>query len=302
MERLKIVVTGGSGRVGRHVIACLASGGHQVINADLAPPAEGVSDCGATYIRADIMQMDDLRQAFHGADVVIHLAGLDYDWGCPDEAYINVNTRGSWHVFQAAEEALVRRVVLCSSISICGLQEMRPDWKPQCLPVGEGHENRPVYAYGVSKQVAEVMGQSFTRRGTIEVVSLRPLAVVLPETLGQYIDFVDAPGRNWLFYYVTAEDLARAFRAAAEVPGISGESFYIGADDSSHPQPTLDWAAELLGCLPETLDEAHYRANPRASVFSNAKARRLLGWAPTSDFAHLRESHATNQNNDLERV
>jgi UDP-glucose 4-epimerase len=301
MERLKIVVTGGSGRVGRHVIACLAND-HEVINADLAPPVADTPAYGATYIRADIMQMDDLRQAFRGADVVIHLAGLDYDWGCPDEAYINVNTRGSWHVLQAAEEAGVRRVVLCSSISICGLQEMRQDWKPQSLPIDESHENRPVYPYGVSKQIAEIMGQSFTRRGTIEVVSLRPLAVVLPETLGQYIDFVDAPDRNWLFYYVTAGDLARAFRAAAEVPGISGESFYIGADDSSLPRPTLDWAARLLGSLPETLDEAHYRANPRASVFSNAKARRLLGWAPTSDFARLRESHAASQHNDLEEV
>ncbi len=299
MKRLKIVVTGGSGRVGRHVIACLANG-HDVINADLAPPADADAPA-ATYVRADIMQMDDLRQAFRGADVVIHLAGLDYDWGCPDEAYINVNTRGSWHVLQVAEEVGVRRVVLCSSISICGLQEMRPDWKPQALPVDERHENRPVYAYGVSKQIAELMGQSFVRRGSIEVVSLRPLAVVLPETLGQYIDFVDAPGRNWLFYYVTAEDLARAFRAAAEVPGISGESFYIGADDSSHPRPTLDWAGQILGTLPGDVDEAHYRSNPRASVFSNAKARRLLGWAPTSDFARLRERHAASQSN-LERV
>lgn len=122
---MKIVVTGGSGRVGRHVVSCLARD-HEVLNADLAPPSN--AEDGVNWVRADVMQLDDLRQAFQSADVVIHLAALDYDWGCPDEAYINVNTRGSWHVLQAAEEAGVRRVVLCSSISICGLQEMRPDW------------------------------------------------------------------------------------------------------------------------------------------------------------------------------
>lgn len=302
MERLKIVVTGGSGRVGRHVVAALA-GRHQVVNADLAPAVPDAPEAaGVDYVRADVMQMDDLRKAFAGADVVIHLAGLDYDWGCPSEAYINVNARGSWHVLQIAEEAGVRRVVLCSSISICGLQEMRPDWKPQTLPVDETHENRPVYPYGVSKQLAEVMGESFARRGTVEVVSLRPLAVILPETLGQYLEFVDAPDRHWLFYYVTAEDLAQAFRLAAEVPGIGGESFYIGADDSSHPAPTLDWAAALLGGLPKAVDAAHYRANPRASVFSNAKARRLLGWRPVSDFALLRQRHAETRHSDMERA
>lgn len=287
---MKVVVTGGSGRVGRHVIACLARD-HQVVNADLAPPAHGLASADVPFVKADVMQIDALREAFKGADAVIHLAGLDYDWGCPGEDYINVNTRGSWHALQAAEDAGVKRVVLCSSIAICGLQEMRPDWKPQSLPIDESHENRPCYPYGISKEIAETMGRSFARRGEIEVVSLRPLAVILPETLGGYIDFVDAPGRHWLFYYITAEDLARAFKAAIEVPGISGESFFIGADDSSHPRPTLDWAAEVLGALPAATDRAHYRTHSRASVFGNAKAKRLLNWAPTSHFEAMRRHH-----------
>ena len=131
---MKVVVTGGSGRVGRHVIACLARD-HQVVNADLAPPAHGLASADVPFVKADVMQIDALREAFKGADAVIHLAGLDYDWGCPGEDYINVNTRGSWHALQAAEDAGVKRVVLCSSIAICGLQEMRPDWKPQSLPI-----------------------------------------------------------------------------------------------------------------------------------------------------------------------
>lgn len=288
MERKRVVVTGGSGRVGRHVIECLAAA-HDVVNADLAPLG---FDQPAEFVRTDVMDIDAVRAALKGADVAVHLAGLDYDWGCPPEQYIDVNTRGSWHVLQAAEEQGVGKTVLCSSISICGLQEMRPDWQPQSLPIDETHENRPVYPYGVSKQIAEVMGESFARKGKMEVICLRPLAVILPETLGAYLDFVDAPGRHWLFYYVTAEDLARAFRAAVEVQGITFDSFYIGADDSSHPVPTLEWFRTSMGDLPRAVDQDHYRRNPLASVFGNARARARLGWAPTSDFNAMRAAHA----------
>lgn len=289
MTRKRIVVTGGSGRVGRHVVACLAAD-HEVINADLNPPKDP-APAGVRYVRADVTNLASLRTAFKGADIVVHLAGLDYDWGCAPEDYISVNALGSWHVLQAAEEAGLAKVVLCSSISICGLQEMRPDWQAQALPICENHENRPVYPYGVSKQLAETMGESFARKGNLEVICIRPLAVILPETLGDYLDFVDASDRNWLFYYVTADDLARAFKAAVEVTGIAFDSFYIGADDSSHTSPTLEWYPQMTGALPAQIDEEYFASRPRASVFSNAHARRRLGWAPTSDFDAMRAEH-----------
>ncbi len=196
---------------------------------------------------------------------------------------------------QAAEEEGLKKTILCSSISICGLQEMRAHWKPQSLPITEIHENRPIYPYGVSKQIIEVMGQSFARKGTMDVICIRPLAVILPETLGDYLDFVDAPGRHWLFYYITAQDLAHAFKAAVDVTGLSFESFYISADDSSHPAPTLEWFGKNLGAFPAATDFDHYGANPHASVFGNAKAKALLSWAPTSNFAEMRKEFAAKQ-------
>ncbi|WP_323778793.1 NAD(P)-dependent oxidoreductase [Leisingera sp.] len=289
MTRKRIVVTGGSGRVGRYVVACLAAD-HEVINADLTPPKDP-APAGVQYVQADVMNLASLRAAIEGADAVVHLAGLDYDWGCASEDYIRVNALGSWHVLQAAEDAGLTKVVLCSSISICGLQEMRPGWQAQALPITERHENRPVYPYGVSKQVAEAMGESFARKGKLEVICIRPLAVILPETLGDYLEFVDAPDRNWLFYYVTVGDLARAFKAAVEVTGIAFDSFYIGADDSSRPEPTLDWYPQMTGALPAQLDEAYFARNPRASVLSNAHALARLGWAPESDFNVMRAAH-----------
>lgn len=293
MTRKRVVVTGGSGRVGRHVIKAL-SPDHDVVNADLAPPRDG-QDQGARFIQTDVMDLASVRAALKGADAVVHLAGLDYDWDCEPERYIDVNARGSWHVLQATEEECLKKVVLCSSISICGLQEMRPDWAPHFLPIDESHENRPVYPYGVSKQLAEVMGESFARKGNLEVICIRPLAVILPETLGQYIEFVDAPDRHWLFYYITAEDLAQAFKAAVEVTGITFDSYYIGADDTSHPEPTLDWYQRIVGPLPAYINAERFCANPRAAVFANDKAKARLGWKPTSNFNEMRAAHESKR-------
>ena len=149
-----------------------------------------------------------------GVEYTIYMSAPAGDWKAAEEQYINVNVRGTWHVLQACRENGVKKVVLCSSISACGLSEMRADWKPQYLPVDEAHENKPYQAYSVSKIVMEQMAKSFSEASDMEVICLRPLAVVLPETIAEYIQFVDSPQRNWLFYYIWAADLARAFEAA----------------------------------------------------------------------------------------
>ncbi|MBX7021079.1 NAD(P)-dependent oxidoreductase, partial [Providencia rettgeri] len=137
----KVVVTGGSGRVGSYVVQQLMQT-MDVVVADLKPSQHQVS-----FVQTDVMDLDAVRAATKDADAVIHLAAIDFDWKAPEEQYINVNVRGTWHVLQACRENGVKKVVLCSSISACGLSEMRADWKPQYLPVDEAHDNKPYQAY-----------------------------------------------------------------------------------------------------------------------------------------------------------
>lgn len=281
----KVVVTGGSGRVGRSVVAELTSG-FDVTVADLA-----ASGADVEFVQADVMDLDSVRRVLKGADAVVHLAALDYDWNAAPEEYIRVNTLGSWHVLQAAAENDLQKVALCSSISACGLSEMRPDWTPQTLQVDEQHELRPVQAYSVSKQIIETMGRSFATGTNMDVLCLRPLAVVLPETLGEYLEFVEDPQRHWLFYYVAAHDVATAFRAAVESEGLKYGTFFLSADDTSRPEPTLEWYRDRIGDLPEIHNPRMFRSNPRASIFSNQKARDLLGWEPTTNFIEMRDQH-----------
>lgn len=278
----RVVVTGGSGRVGRYVVAEL-QGHHDVVNADRVPSE------WSERVAVEVTDLVLVRRAVAGADVVVHLAALDYDVQASPEEYVRVNTLGTWHVLQAAAECGVRRVVLCSSVAALGLHDFRPGWTPQTLPVTDAHEARPVEAYGASKSIVEVMGRAFADGGRIEVVCLRPCAVVFEENLA---DFVADEGGPYLADYVTGEDVATACRAAVETERAEFGPFLLSAPDTSHPEPTLDWYARRFGGLPPTVDLARYQEEPRAAVFDAGAACRALGWWPTSSRDQLRQRYA----------
>lgn len=283
----KVVVTGGSGRVGLYVVRQLMKTMHVVV-ADLVAP----KNIEVEFIQTNVMNLDEVRKAVEGADAVVHLAALDFDWKAAPEKYIDVNVRGTWHVLQASQEKGIKKVVLCSSISASGLSEMRADWVPESLPVDEYHSNKPVQAYSVSKILMEQIAKSFVDGNPeMDVICLRPLAVVLKETLAEYIDFIDAEDRHWLFYYVTAEDVATAFEAAVNIEGLRFGIFYLSADDTSHQENTLTWYQNKIGELPQISNPKLYQDHPRASIFSSHQAKEILGWEPTSDFNQLRELH-----------
>ena len=123
----------------------------------------------------------------------------------------------------------------------------------------------------------------------MDVICFRAVSIITPETLAEYVTFVEDPGRRWLFYYVTVQDVARAFRLALEASDPSFSILFLTAADTSRPEPTLEWYPERVGPLPEVIDQPLYDRNPRASVFSSAKARAVLGWEPTSNYLDLRE-------------
>ena len=128
-------MTGGSGRFGGHVMAALETN-HQATALDINPPHQKTP-----YIVADILDLPALIGAFKGQDAVIHLAGYD-DGQAPDEqAYMATNMQGAWNVFQAAEDAGVRHLVVASSTAALGLYH---DRAPDYLPNDEAHPLRPM--------------------------------------------------------------------------------------------------------------------------------------------------------------
>ncbi|MFD2272619.1 NAD-dependent epimerase/dehydratase family protein [Undibacterium arcticum] len=172
-----IAVTGGSGRLGQYVVKQLMHT-FDVKVLDLKRPPQDLP-----YAEVDVLDLAALRRELAGVDAVIHLAAIDFDLQASPEAYIHVNVLGTWNVLQAAHELGIRRVVLCSSVSACGLSEANPAFAPDYLPIDEAHARYPVQAYSVSKLIMEEIAQSFVRRGDIEVLCLRPMMVLIPENI-----------------------------------------------------------------------------------------------------------------------
>lgn len=280
----RIAITGGSGRLGRFVAREVA----RTRDVTVLDRAAGVD--GHRFAPVDIMDLPGLRRALQGHDAVLHLAGIDLDFARDDAETMRVNAMGSWHVLQAAEELGIKRVVLCSSVCASGVNEARPDFPPLALPVDETHPCRPNTAYGLSKLALEAMGEGFARRG-MEVLSLRPTLVMFEDVVQGVIDRAADPAARSLYYYVTPEDVARAFRLALDAGNPLCGSYFITAQDSCHPAPTLDWLTRMLGHAPDIRDAERYRRDPRASVFDGGAARRQLGFEPGSDWKEIVARH-----------
>lgn len=277
-----VVVTGGVGRLGRFVVAELRKHGHNVTVLDMREPQDG-----SRYIRADIMDIASLRKAFEGADAIAHLAGYDVDFGYPSEEYIRVNVSGSWNVLQVAGELGIRKVVLSSSIAACGLQDARPDHRPIYLPVDEKQPDMPRAPYSVSKKLVEELALRVAQAGKIDIIVLRPMMVLQQANIAKLVERAKNPNDRWLFYYVTPEDAALAYRGAIEKESMSFGVFFVGARDSCTAVPTVELAQRLWpGEIPIRKPEV-YEANPFASIFDSSAAETAFGYIPVSDWARL---------------
>ena len=276
----RVLVTGASGRVGRHVVDAL-TGDREVTVLDLAPPVQDVP-----YIEGNILDLDTVRAAMTGQDAVIHLAAIDIGVPAEPEAYFGTNVMGTWNTVQAAREAGIGKVVLASSISAIGIGEMRPDFAPEYLPVDEAHAMKPAHAYGVSKLVVEDIARSFALHGDVSITCLRPVAVIVESNLRRTVERAEDLSHSWLAAYVTGEDTGRAFAAALEYDA-PFDALFIAADDSASPVPTLERLAGVYGAAPPVHDPEWFERDPRASPIDATRAKQRLGWRPTSTWAQV---------------
>ena len=175
-DKRKIVVTGGAGFIGSHIVdACIERGDEvHVIDNYAAGKHEDRFNKKATYHELDIRSTDDIQVVMAGADVVFHTAALprvQYSVEHPVET-TDVNVTGTVSVLTAALRAKVRRVVYSASGSAYGLQ--------QKLPFSEDMQAHPVNPYGLQKHVGELFANVWSTSFNLETVSLRYFNVYGP--------------------------------------------------------------------------------------------------------------------------
>ena len=275
---MKILVTGGTGKVGQWVVRELLGGDsgnskHEVIVLDRVPGCESPD---VKYLIGDVQDLGQVFEAVVGCDAVIHLAAIHNPNVATTKLTFETNVVGTFNVHHAAFRLGVKRVVSTSSIAILGWSYSERDFEPDYLPVDEDHPIKPQDVYGLSKEIGEDIARSYSRKG-LETVVLRPSGVVTPDALAQIKrEGGRRPTKFQTYCYIDVRDLATAYRLAVERPIPSGTVLFVAADDSVVAEPLCDLLPRLM---PDARAKARSLTGSKPAV-SNARVKELLGWKP----------------------
>jgi nucleoside-diphosphate-sugar epimerase len=272
MNGKKIVVTGGSGKAGRAVVAELVDHGHDVVNVDIAASR----DPDAPTLIADLTDRGAAFDALAGADVVVHLAAIPAPNVLGEGETFRVNTLSTYNVFSAAVALGVTKVVWASSETLIGIPFERE--APRYAPIDEAHPRLPEFHYALSKLLGEDMADQFSRWSGVPFVSLRYSNVMEPADYAtRFPTWQHDPSlRRWnLWGYVDSRDVAQATRLAVEIEVPGHQTYLVAAADTCMDIPSVDL---MRAVYPDVELRGPIEGN--RTLLSIAKARGLLGYAP----------------------
>ncbi|HKA42738.1 MAG TPA: NAD-dependent 4,6-dehydratase LegB [Burkholderiales bacterium] len=299
MAPTRILVTGADGFIGSHVAEHLIRDGHQVralifYNSfdswgwldHVEPALRGSFE----VFPGDIRDPHGVMEAMRGCEVVMHLAaliGIPYSYHAPDN-YVDTNIKGTLNVLQAARALGVARVIHTSTSEVYGTA--------QSVPITEEHRVHPQSPYAATKAAADQLALSFQASFATPVTVLRPFntfgprqstRAVIPTIITQIASKAKRvklgslhPTRDFCF----VKDTVRAYVAAINSDQAVGEVINVATGHEISVGDTARLIARLMSADIEIVAEAR-RVRPDASEVErlcgdNAKAKRLLGWAP----------------------
>jgi nucleoside-diphosphate-sugar epimerase len=268
----RVIVTGGSGKAGRAVVADLTDHGYDVATVDVAASR----DPDEPTLVVDLTDLGQTIESLRGADSVVHLAAIPAPNIVPEGETFRINMMSTYNVFSAATQLGLERVVWASSETLIGIPFERE--QPRYAPIDEDHPRLPEFHYALSKLAGEVIAEQFSRWSGIPFVALR-ISNIMEEQ--DYRDLFptfwgDPTIRAWnLWGYVDARDVAQAARLSLTANISGAEPFLVAAADTCMTRESVDLMAEVYPDVPILGDvEGHQ------TLLSIDKARRVLGYDP----------------------
>lgn len=299
MSHGKVLVTGGDGFIGSHLVEALVRQGADVrafvaYNSlgswgwldHVAPDVEGNFE----VVAGDVRDPFGVKSSMRGCDRVFHLAALiaiPYSYHSP-ASYIDTNVTGTLNVVQAARELDVAKVVHTSTSEVYGTA--------QSVPISETHPLQGQSPYSASKIGADQIAMSYHLSFGTPVSIIRPFntygprqsaRAVLPTIITQMLNGASSirlgaitPTRD--FNYVS--DTVNGFLAVGSSARSVGEVINIGSNFEISVGEAAGVIAEVIGRdLEIVMDEARIR--PEKSEVErlwadNGKAAELVGWSP----------------------
>lgn len=168
----KILVTGGAGFIGSHLVEALLSLNKEVIVFDnLSTGSKKDIPVRAKLIKGDLRNPRQVVKAIKDVDLIFHLAANASGTVSVNNPRFDfeVNAGGTFNILDAALKAKVKRLVYISSASVYG--------KPRRFPIDEKHPTKPFIPYGASKLMGEICCNSFFETYKFPVIIARPFCV-----------------------------------------------------------------------------------------------------------------------------
>jgi nucleoside-diphosphate-sugar epimerase len=242
-----VLITGGTGFVGSHLVEKLCAGGESVRCLVRPTSAIRTLPAGVQTALADLASGQGVEAALHGVDTVIHLAGATRALSPAD--YYAANAHATETLARALEGRSIR-LVHVSSLAAIG-----PSLDGQ--PVDENATPHPVSTYGKAK----LEGERIARSLAPDAVIVRPPVVYGPRDTGVFqilkavargLVLEIAGGDHW-FSAIYVEDLVDGLMAAARVTKAAGRSYFLANRKPATWQELGATAARIMGCRPRTL-------------------------------------------------
>ncbi len=279
---MKVLVTGGAGFVGSHLVDRLLKEGHNVtVLDDLSSGKKENINKSANFVKGDIRDFKTIDAVTKGVDIIYHLAAqvsVPLSMKYPLENF-KVNVLGTLNLLKAAENNNVKNFVYFSSAAVYG--------DPKTLPIKEDSPTNPLSPYGLSKLVSEMYAKFFN----IDVSIVRPFNIYGPRQdpnnpyTGVISKFISAAKQNKPLIifgdgkqtrdFIYIDDVIDAVLLVTEKPGI----YNIGAGKATS---ILELAKIILNLTDNKINVIHKKKREgdiRHSVADISKIKKL-GFKP----------------------
>lgn len=301
----RILVVGGAGYIGSHVVKALRDSGYRPVIFDNLSTGQRVNVLsGSEFIHGDLLVPEQIRQAVQGVEGIIHLAALKAagESMYQPERYATQNLGGTLHLLHAASEARVPHFVFSSTAAVYG--------DPQYVPMDEAHPTEPVNFYGFTKLEIERLLAWHSKLRGLHFASLRYfnaagydpqgevcgleqqpnnlLPIVLEAVMGwrPHVEVFgtdyETPDGSCIRDYIHVSDLAQAHVQALRFleQHRSNLTLNLGTSNGLSVLEVLH-AAQRLSGVEFSIKRGPRRAGDPAVVLAEAShAREVFGWVP----------------------
>lgn len=303
---MNVLVTGGAGYIGSHMVKMLARAGHTVVTWDDLSAGHRDAVLHGEFIQGDVREHERLAQTLHAhaIDAVMHFAArieVAESVRAPGLYYDN-NVGGSLALLAAMREAGVGRLVFSSTAAVYG--------EPESVPVTEDHPLRPANPYGASKAMVERMLTDLSAAGDLRAVSLRyfnaagaepegelgerhdPETHLIPlacraasgrlAAIGVFGRDYPTPDGTCIRDFVHVQDICSAHLAALDYLADGGETvaLNLGTGEGASVQSVIDTVGQVTGRELRIEEGPRRPGDPARLVADPGRARELLGWTP----------------------